>query len=77
MYLEVNEAYELNNLGWYLLFLKEFALAKKYLKQGIKADQHDLYLWGNLAHAYLLSNDLEQAKTIDSVWLIIFEKLIK
>jgi Flp pilus assembly protein TadD len=53
-----------NNLGYYYIFSKQFSKAVKYLKEGIKLDDTDLLIQGNLAHAYLFNGDLEQAKII-------------
>lgn len=53
-----------NNLGWYYILTKQFLKATKYLKEGEKLDETELIIKGNLAHAYLLSGDLESAKAI-------------
>ncbi|MDI5950298.1 tetratricopeptide repeat protein [Flavobacterium yafengii] len=53
-----------NNLGYCYILTKQYLKAIKYLKEGEKLDETDLIIKGNLAHAYLLSGDTEQAKTI-------------
>jgi tetratricopeptide (TPR) repeat protein len=51
-------------LGWNLILSKQYAQALKYLQKGASLDAHDLYIQGNLAHAYLLSNEYDKAKEI-------------
>jgi hypothetical protein len=53
-----------NRIGWYYILTKQYLKAIKYLKVGEKMDETDLYIKGNLAHAYLLNNDFEIAKDI-------------
>lgn len=53
-----------SNLAWNLILTKQYTQALKYLEKGIKLDAHDLYLQGNLAHVYLLSNEYDKAKAI-------------
>lgn len=53
-----------NNIGYCYILTKQYLKAIKYLKEGEKLDETDLIIKGNLAHAYLLSGDTEQAKTI-------------
>ena len=53
-----------NNLGYYYIFSKQYLKAIKYLKEGLKLDDTELLIHGNLAHAYLLNGDIEQAKAI-------------
>ncbi len=53
-----------NNIGYCYILTKQYLKAIKYLKEGEKLEETDLIIKGNLAHAYLLSGDTEQAKTI-------------
>lgn len=53
-----------NELGYALLLSKQYLKALKYLKEGEKLDAFDLLIKGNIAHAYLLNGEYEQAKTI-------------
>jgi tetratricopeptide (TPR) repeat protein len=53
-----------NNIGYCYILTKQYLKAIKYLKEGEKLDETDLIIKGNLAHAYLLSGETEQAKTI-------------
>jgi hypothetical protein len=53
-----------NNLGYYYIFSKQYLKAIKYLKEGVKLDDTDLLIQGNLAHAYLFNGDVEQAKVL-------------
>lgn len=53
-----------NSAGWCLLLDKQFTRSKKYLLEGIEVDPYNLFLQGNIAHAYLLSGDFELAKEI-------------
>ena len=46
------------------LLTKQFGKAIQYLKEGEKLDQAELLVKLNLAHAYLLDNDYQKAKTI-------------
>ena len=68
-YLEIIESgsatvIDYNNLGWYYILTKQYLKATKYLKEGEKLDETELLIKGNLAHAYLLSGEVENAKTI-------------
>jgi hypothetical protein len=51
-----------NTIGWRLLFKKNFSLALQYLKQGADIYPNDLFIIGNLTHAYLLSGNYTVAK---------------
>jgi tetratricopeptide (TPR) repeat protein len=53
-----------NSIGWCLLLNKQFSRAIKYLSDGIALDNYNLYLQGNIAHAYLLTDDFDKAKEI-------------
>ncbi len=53
-----------NSLGWYYLLSKQYLKALKYLREGDKIDDTELLIKGNLAHAYLLSGDLDKAKEL-------------
>jgi tetratricopeptide (TPR) repeat protein len=53
-----------NNIGWYYILTKQYLKAIKYLKEGEKIDETELLIKGNLAHALLLSGEIEQAKAI-------------
>ncbi len=54
----------LNLYGYSLLLTKQFTKAKKILKDAALIDPTDLYVQGNLASAYLLTNEFENAKAI-------------
>ncbi|MCU0447455.1 MAG: tetratricopeptide repeat protein [Microscillaceae bacterium] len=56
-------------LGWNLILSKQYTQALKYLEKGASIDAHDLYIQGNLAHAYLLTNEYDQAKAIYQKYL--------
>jgi len=61
----INRGYDAyNDAGWCLLFTKQFDEALKYLAEGAVKDPSNLYLRGNLAHAYLLTNHFEDAKKL-------------
>lgn len=53
-----------NNIGWNLILKKEFQPALLYLKEGSEIYPNDLFILGNLAHAYLLTGDFKSAKKI-------------
>lgn len=53
-----------NSLGWYYLLTKQYLKAIKFLNIGDSIDDTNLYIKGNLAHAYLLTGDIEKAKEI-------------
>jgi len=53
-----------NSIGWYYLVTKQYLKASKYLKDGEKLDDTDLFIKGNLAHSYLLGGDVDMAKTM-------------
>jgi len=53
-----------NDAGSCLLLTKNFDSALKYLAQGSVKDPANLYIQGNLAHAYLLTDHFEDAKKI-------------
>lgn len=54
----------LNNLGWYLILNKQYNEAIAVLETGLSKKPDYLYLKGNLAHSYLLANQLERAREI-------------
>jgi tetratricopeptide (TPR) repeat protein len=53
-----------NQIGWCYILTKQYLKAVKYLKDGEQIDETDLTLKGNLAHALLLSGEIENAKSI-------------
>jgi len=53
-----------NAIGWAYLLTKQFDKAQDMLLVGLNYDISSLYLWGNLAHSYLLSNDVVRALNI-------------
>jgi uncharacterized protein (TIGR02145 family) len=53
-----------NEFGWNLILSKNYLLALKYLKIASAKYPDNTYLKGNLAHAYLLSDEFEKAKKI-------------
>lgn len=57
-------AMDYNNLGNAYIMTKQYAKAIKFLKEGEKLDDSELLIQMNLAHAYLLNNDLKSAKPI-------------
>lgn len=54
-------ASEYTTLSWYLLFTKEYASAIVNAQKGLKLDPQDKSSETNLAHAYLLSGEIEKA----------------
>ncbi|MFN0201841.1 MAG: tetratricopeptide repeat protein [Bacteroidia bacterium] len=57
----VATANDYNSIGWCFLLTKQYSKAIKYLKKGEKLDEVNLFIQGNLAHAYLLTNEEELA----------------
>ena len=53
-----------NSLGWYYLLTKQYFKALKFLNIGDNIDDTNLFIKGNLAHAYLLTGEIEKAKEI-------------
>ncbi|HUM51133.1 MAG TPA: hypothetical protein PK431_04930 [Chitinophagales bacterium] len=53
-----------SNIGYCYLITKQFLKSIKYLKIGESIDETDLSIKLNLAHAYLFSDDIENAKAI-------------
>ena len=53
-----------NEIGWCSMLSKDFKTALKYLAMGYAKYPNDLYIRGNLAHAYLLNGYFEDAKKI-------------
>lgn len=53
-----------NNLGYCYILTKQYLKAIKFLKEGEKLDETDLLIKGNLAHAYMLNGDFDDAKKI-------------
>jgi len=53
-----------NGYGWRMLFKNEYSNAINFLTTGLKYDSKNLFLTGNLAHAYLLSGEYKIAKDI-------------
>lgn len=53
-----------NSLGWYYLLTKQYFKAIKFLNIGDNIDDTNLFIKGNLAHAYLLTGEVEKAKEI-------------
>lgn len=53
-----------NNLGYCYILTKQYLKAIKFLKEGEKIDETDLLIKGNLAHAYMLNGDFDDAKKI-------------
>ena len=62
--LEYADANDYNNVGFYYIMSKQYLKAIKYLKEGEILDETNLFIKGNLAHAYLLNGDYEIAKAI-------------
>jgi tetratricopeptide (TPR) repeat protein len=57
-------ALDYNAIGTSYLLTKQYGKAIKYLKEGEKLDDSELLLKLNLAHAYLLSDNYKEAKSI-------------
>lgn len=53
-----------NSLGWYYILTKQYFKALKFLNLGDNIDDTNLFIKGNLAHAYLLTGEVEKAKEI-------------
>jgi tetratricopeptide (TPR) repeat protein len=53
-----------NNIGWAYLLKENPAKAEVYLLKGLEYDKSDLYIWCNLAHAYLLQLKINEAYNI-------------
>lgn len=64
----ISKLLEVINSGegtWYFYILtKQYLKAIKNLKQGELLDETELMIKGNLAHAYLLNGDIDQAKAL-------------
>lgn len=58
------EIAKLNKEGWNHILNKEFNLALVALLKAVSIDENNLYSQGNLAHAYLLLGDYENALSI-------------
>ena len=58
------DAMDFNDIGYYHIMTKQYLKAIKYLKDGEKLDETELYIKGNLAHSYLLNGDVDLAKAI-------------
>ena len=52
------------NLSWWYLFVKEYQQAIDSAKKAFKYDKNQIWVQGNLAHAYLLNNQKEKAIAI-------------
>lgn len=59
-----NEKELYNDFAWNLISNKYYTTAVNYLKTANEKDNNDIYLKCNLAHAYLLSGQFEEAKQI-------------
>ncbi|MBK7439958.1 MAG: hypothetical protein IPI65_00070 [Bacteroidetes bacterium] len=59
-----NNASLYNNIGWAYLLKVNPAKAEEYLLQGLEYDKSNLYIWCNLAHAYLLQLKINEAYNI-------------
>lgn len=57
-------ALDYSNLGWSYILKKQYTKALFYLKKGEAVDASNLYLQGNLAHAYMLTGDFEKGFSI-------------
>lgn len=55
---------DFNAIGTYYIYSRQFEKAIKSLKEGQKLDNSELLIQLNLAHAYLLNDDFQQAKEI-------------
>jgi len=53
-----------NNLGYFFILTKQYLRAIKFLKEGEAMDETELFVKGNLAHAYLFNGDVDMAKQI-------------
>jgi tetratricopeptide (TPR) repeat protein len=58
------KALELANVAWEQIEKKDFEGAIKSCKVGLTLDDENYYLQGNLAHAYLLSGNYDEAISI-------------
>jgi tetratricopeptide (TPR) repeat protein len=57
-------ALDYNAIGNSYLLTKQYGKAIKFLKEGEKLDDSELFIKLNLAHAYLLNNNYSSAKAI-------------
>lgn len=53
-----------NSLGWFCILTKKFDQAKGYLTKGLSKNPSNLYLQGNLAHYFLLTDNYHNAEEI-------------
>jgi tetratricopeptide (TPR) repeat protein len=53
-----------NSIGWDLILKKNFSAALRCFKEGFDKYPSDLFILGNLAHAYLLTGEFQTAKKI-------------
>lgn len=53
-----------SRLSWYSLFNNQYEEAIKSAKRGLELKPEKIWIFGNLAHGYLLSNQFEKAKEI-------------
>ncbi|GJM34810.1 MAG: hypothetical protein DHS20C18_38110 [Saprospiraceae bacterium] len=51
----------LNSVGWHQLLAGEFSMAEQTIRKGLKTDENNVYLIGNLAAILLLKGDYEKA----------------
>jgi tetratricopeptide (TPR) repeat protein len=58
------KAVDLNALGTYYIYSKQYAKALKTLKDAEKMDESELLIQLNLAHAYLLNDQYSEAKAL-------------
>ena len=57
-------ALDYSSIGYSYILTKQYGKAIKFLKEGEKLDDTELLIKLNLAHAYLVSDDYSQAKSI-------------
>jgi hypothetical protein len=60
----VHSANIYNSAGWNSILAQKFDLAKGYLSRGIALEADNLFLQGNLAHAFILTNQYTNAEEI-------------
>lgn len=61
---EVQAASHYNSLGWYQLLANDPQGAEKSIKRGLEIYQENTYLYTNMPHVLLLTNQFEEAKEL-------------
>ncbi|AWA31480.1 hypothetical protein HYN48_10800 [Flavobacterium magnum] len=64
------KALDYNAIGQYYLYSRQFEKAIRAFKEGEKLDNSELLIKLNLAHAYLLNDDFQAAKTLHRKYML-------